>query len=145
MFKVGTHIQVERTGYTHHGIYIGNNKVIHYSGFHRPGNKGKISLTSLSNFCRGSEAIEYLAKSFLKGNQFSKNEIVKRAKSRLNEDSYNLVFNNCEHFANWCTHDDDYSFQTAGTAENNVRIGNYCLTGGMTVLDLISPFKSLFK
>lgn len=33
---------------------------------------------------------------------FSPEETVERAKSRLGEDKYSLVFNNCEHFAIWC-------------------------------------------
>ena len=28
--------------------------------------------------------------------------VIERAKSRLGESDYNLVFNNCEHFATWC-------------------------------------------
>ena len=30
--KIGTHLISPRTGYSHHGIYVGNGKVIHYSG-----------------------------------------------------------------------------------------------------------------
>lgn len=33
---------------------------------------------------------------------YSPEETVKRAESRLGEDKYNLVMNNCEHFAIWC-------------------------------------------
>lgn len=33
---------------------------------------------------------------------FSDKETVERAMSRLGEDKYNLVTNNCEHFAIWC-------------------------------------------
>jgi len=33
---------------------------------------------------------------------FSPEETIRRAKSRLGEDKYSLVFNNCEHFAIWC-------------------------------------------
>ncbi|MCP4992000.1 MAG: hypothetical protein GY928_39900 [Colwellia sp.] len=39
MFNKGTHIQSNRLGYTHHGVYIGDNKVVHYSGFHKIGQK----------------------------------------------------------------------------------------------------------
>lgn len=145
MFSIGTHIQVMRLGYTHHGIYIGKNKVIHYSGFHEFGKKGRISTTRLSEFCGGNEAKKYKGASMLRGSVLEPTEIVNRAKSRLGEDSYNIAFNNCEHFCNWCTHNDDYSSQTAGTVENNGRLGNYTQAGGLTLFDFISPFKNLFK
>lgn len=145
MFPVGAHIKVSRMGYTHHGIYIGDNKVIHYSGFHQFGKKGSVSITSLTVFCDGEKAQKYEASHLLRGSRFSADEIVRRAQSRLGEDSYHLAFNNCENFCNWCTHGDDYSFQTAGTAENNVRAGNYGQCGGLTVFDIIAPFKNLFK
>jgi 5-keto 4-deoxyuronate isomerase len=145
MLNKGTHIQVTKLGYTHHGIFIGNESVIHYSGFHQIGKKGKISITSLDKFSDGSKIEEYKAKSFLKRNQLTVAEIIERAKSRIGEDTYNLAFNNCEHFANWCTHNDDYSFQTAGTVENCMRKGIYGLAGGLTIFDVIRPFKGLFK
>ncbi|WP_073564928.1 lecithin retinol acyltransferase family protein [Archangium sp. Cb G35] len=145
MFRVGTHIQVGRLGYTHHGIYVGRNQVVHYSGFHEFGGKGSVSITTLSEFCDGQQAQEYPRARLLKGSAFLAEEIVCRAKSRLGEDSYNVFFNNCEHFANWCTHGDSYSAQTAGTVENNVRSGNYLQLGGLTLFDFISHFKGLFK
>ena len=33
---------------------------------------------------------------------FSAEETIRRAKERLGEEKYNLVTNNCEHFAMWC-------------------------------------------
>ena len=145
MFRIGTHIQVSRVGYTHHGIYIENDKVIHYSGFHEFGKKGSISITSFLEFCDGSLAKKYDASKFIKGKLFAPNEIIRRAKSRVGEDSYNLLFNNCESFCNWCTHGDDYSCQTAGTVENCIRSGNPGQAGGLTIFDLVAPLKNLFK
>jgi hypothetical protein len=118
---------------------------VHYNGFHEFGKKGSISITTISDFCSGDKAKKYQGTKFLQGKRFRPNEIVRRAMNRVGEDSYNLIFNNCEHFANWCTHDDDYSFQTAGTVENNVRLGNYGQAGGLTLLVFVNPFKMLFK
>lgn len=119
--------------------------MIHYSGFHEFGKKGCISITSLSEFCDGEEAREYSNANMLHRSKFTPNEIVCRAESRLGEDSYNLLFNNCEHFCNWCTHDDDYSYQTAGVIENSVRQGNFHQADGATLFDLTAPFKNLLK
>lgn len=35
------------------------------------------------------------------GNEIQRQSAVHRALSRLNENSYNLILNNCEHFASW--------------------------------------------
>jgi len=40
-------------------------------------------------------------------------EVIKRAKSRLDEASYDLLGNNCEHFASWCKTGIEYSSQVA--------------------------------
>lgn len=33
LYKIGSHLKVARLGYTHHGIYIGDNKVFITQGF----------------------------------------------------------------------------------------------------------------
>lgn len=35
------------------------------------------------------------------GSEYDRNMAVNRALTRLNENAYNLILNNCEHFANW--------------------------------------------
>ena len=37
----------------HHGIYAGEGRVIHYSGFHRAFRRGPVEETTLSEFGRG--------------------------------------------------------------------------------------------
>ena len=88
--KKGDHIKVMRTIYSHHGIYIGYGKVIEY-------NEGVVQKSSLESFADG-DSIIYVDEP----SPYTKNEIVKRAKSRLWESDYNLVWNNCENFATWC-------------------------------------------
>ena len=100
-FRLGTHLQVKRTGYTHHGIYVGNGCVVHYSGFAEMFKKGKIELTSIDDFIGEAKDL-YRVKYPAKCEVFSDDEICERALSRLNENNYNLITNNCEHFATWC-------------------------------------------
>lgn len=98
---LGSHLSVSRGFYDHHGIYIGNNQVIHYSGFAEAFNKGSIEQTTLENFLGGRDqftVVNYPSNKVLYTNQ----QIVERAYRCLGEDHYNLVFNNCEHFACWC-------------------------------------------
>ena len=80
--------------YQHHGIDCGDGTVIHYR---KPSEV--IERTSLAVFSRGNSI---LVKEYIKGFCFVPDVVVSRAKSRLHEQQYNLLFNNCEHFATWC-------------------------------------------
>lgn len=97
----GLHLSVSRGLYDHHGIYIGNDQVIHHSGFAEPFKKGSIELTSIEGFLGGKDqftVVNYPSDTATYTNE----EIVERACGCLGEDDYNLLFNNCEHFACWC-------------------------------------------
>ncbi|MGI6395389.1 MAG: lecithin retinol acyltransferase family protein [bacterium] len=102
----GDHIRVSRVIYYHHGIYIGNGKVIHYNT-HGSGDgllgDARVICTSLDDFLEGGSCgvRNYFASE--RKSLYSPNSIVRRAKSKLGQEGYNLIFNNCEHFANWCT------------------------------------------
>lgn len=92
------HIKVKRSFYYHHGIYIGKNKVIHFNGELFRGKSGaKITITSLNEFLRGGslEVVPYKI-------GIDEVEVLKRANSLLNRGDYSILFNNCEHFANYC-------------------------------------------
>lgn len=96
--KQGDHLVSSRLGYTHHGLYIGDGMVIHYSGFSEFVDKGTIEITSFTEFSQGSDVS---VKTHL-ASIYAADERIQRAYEKLGEDSYNLVFNNCEHFVNWC-------------------------------------------
>lgn len=98
MFKLGDHLVTSRIAYTHHGIYIGNNQVIHYSGLADDQSSGEICQVSLEKFCNGNKVRVKQHPS----RKYSPIETVERASSRILEDWYNVLLNNCEHFANWC-------------------------------------------
>lgn len=91
----GEHIFCVRQFYTHHGIYDGRGYVYEYGGGQDFG--GKVSYSSLEDFSEGDPVNVLLYEP-----AFSRDEIIKRAQSRLNEDDYNLFANNCAHFAFWC-------------------------------------------
>ena len=95
--QIADHLITSRLGYEHHGIYIGDGCVVHYSGSHSFHKKGVIELTSLESFASGKPL--YVASSAMR--RFTRDEIRERALSRLGETNYHLIFNNCEHFANW--------------------------------------------
>ena len=80
--------------YKHYGIDCGDGTVIHYR---KPSET--IERTSLETFSQGKPI--YKAE-YSDGFGYIPDVVVERAKSRLGENDYNLLFNNCEHFANWC-------------------------------------------
>lgn len=80
--------------YQHHGIDCGDGTVIHYR---KPSEI--IERTSFSIFSQGNKVS---TKSYSKGFCFVTDVVLSRAESRLGEDKYNILFNNCEHFATWC-------------------------------------------
>jgi cell wall-associated NlpC family hydrolase len=96
--RLGAHLVGERDGYSHHGIYVGNGQVIHYGGFHHTVRRRPVEAISLRRFAAGrpigvrrEPAAVYLG-----------SDAVARARSRLGEDEYGLLTNNCEHFCTWC-------------------------------------------
>jgi hypothetical protein len=96
---LGAHLVTPRFGYAHHGIYIGNGKVVHYAGLSRAlVLRGPVEEVTLDRFADGREVWVKLRPL----PRFAPDEIVARALSRLGEDRYRLTTNNCEHFCEWC-------------------------------------------
>jgi Lecithin retinol acyltransferase len=93
----GTQLFVSRAGYRHHGIYVGNGRIIHYAGRISHA-RGLIEEILLAEFAQ-QRAIRIER---LPAGSFDAQEIVRRARSRLGERRYDLLRNNCEHFCNWC-------------------------------------------
>jgi Lecithin retinol acyltransferase len=89
--------------YEHHGIECGDGMVIHYR---KPSEM--IERTSIATFARGGKiyrrhyTVCYIA-----------DTVILRAESRLGEHQYNLLYNNCEHFATWCKTGKSESLQIA--------------------------------
>lgn len=108
--KRGDHIYVNYGGYTHHGIYCGNERVIHY------GRGGKIREVSLSSFAQHHHV------SVQKHHHsYPADRVISRANKRLGEKKYNLVFNNCEHFAAWCKVGKSRSRQVENPAKSVIK------------------------
>ncbi len=77
--------------FMHHGIDLGDGTVAHYL-------EGKeILRSSLEEFCCG-ETVTVVEHQ----NSSTAGVTLRRAMGRIGEQKYNLLFNNCEHFANWC-------------------------------------------
>lgn len=87
------HLQVPRQHglFLHHGIDLGDGTVAHYL-------EGReILRSSLDDFSQGQPvSVVPHAECSLQG------VTLRRAMGRIGEQNYNLLFNNCEHFATWC-------------------------------------------
>lgn len=97
---IGDHLISPRGAYFHHGIYVENKKVVHYSGLANGLSSGPVEEIPLQDFSNGKG---YKVKKHKC--KFTKQEVADRACSRLSEKNYNLIYNNCEHFVNWCIYD----------------------------------------
>ena len=95
--RIGAHLVTPRAGYSHHGIYVGRRKVIHYSGLANGLAAGPIVETSLEEFSAGRG---FKIKSY-ENPRFTGRDVEKRARSNLGENDYDLHANNCEHFCTW--------------------------------------------
>lgn len=104
---LGAHLVTERRGYRHHGIYVGNGKVVHYAGLVGSLHRGPVEEISIARFAAGHET---WMKSTLSA-RFVGEDAVQRARSRLGENRYRVLTNNCEHFCTWCVYGENRSEQ----------------------------------
>ena len=118
-------------GATHHGIYIGNGEVIHFTGpannqqqnggifdklfgsdksleeqlyYGDPFESAQILQTSFEEFMSGYP-LEDLTVVEYNGPTLSRKKVVKKAIELKFSKEYHLLYNNCEHFAAYCKTD----------------------------------------
>jgi hypothetical protein len=103
----GAHIISPRRGFLHHGIYIGNGRVVHYAGLAYGLFGGPVEEVSLARFARGRSVWTR----WRRCPAFDRAEVVRRARSRVGEDRYQILHNNCEHFCEWCIDGESRSYQ----------------------------------
>lgn len=113
--KPGDHIRVKCHQIYHHGIYIGNDEVIafgHTFSLLEDHNSIEVIKTTMNDFLQGGfvEVRIYQKKELKKIRK--PDEIIAIAKSKIGERGYNILHNNCEHFANYCVFGEKISMQT---------------------------------
>ena len=95
-YPLGAHLIVKHLGYSHHGIYAERSSYSLFGPrtFHQ---KRPIEITSLDAFSHGKkihvrsyDAPRYRGK-----------VVVRRMRSRMHENHYHLIINNCEHLCSW--------------------------------------------
>lgn len=110
----GAHIRVKINNLYHHGIYIGNDEVVQFGlpfDMYRPKEEVKVVKTNITEFLQGGflETRIFTKKEMKQKNNDQK--IVEIALSKLGEGGYDIVHNNCEHFANFCIFNNKSSSQ----------------------------------
>lgn len=132
----GDHIFRDGLGgvYTHHGIDLGDGRVIQYSGLASPGRlSGCVTIVSMEEFAADYEVKAFLYPAVYRLNDGSEvildithtpDEIVARALSREGEDCYALFANNCEHFCHWAVSGDHRCGQLMGRSGRLLSQGN---------------------
>lgn len=101
----GAHIRVQINGIYHHGIYLSDEEVIQFGlpfDMLRPKEEVKVLKSDINDFLQGGflEVRVYDKKE--KKLKNSEEDIIKIALAKIGEDGYDIVHNNCEHFANYC-------------------------------------------
>lgn len=130
----GDHIRVSRGVYNHHGIFVSNAEVIHFASHDDDnllGTDNKVIRTTLRRFLReGKLEIKVYNDDELQ-DLYPVPEIIRWARTSIGDNGYNVAFNNCEHFANYCTLGRFHSRQVS-----NVLGGG----GGMGILSAVGGF-----
>lgn len=102
----GAHIRVKFHDFFHHGIYISHDCVVQFGlpmDVYSEPEKVKVLVSSLEEFCKDESIFEVRV--------YSKDELLRKrsdeeigdyALSCVGMGGYNLLNNNCEHFANLC-------------------------------------------
>ena len=110
----GAQVRVRRSGYYHHGIYIGNGEIVHFDGSPNEPDAAAVRVrrTGMEEFLRGG-----LPELRIYGRAERKllrapDEIAAAALSAVGRGGYDYRTNNCEHFSNECAFGEHYSRQS---------------------------------
>ncbi|WER49849.1 lecithin retinol acyltransferase family protein [Cupriavidus sp. WKF15] len=143
---IGAHLVADRLWYTHHGVYAGAGKVVHYAGLSRSLRRGPVHEVTLAEFAHGHPL--WVRQS--PGAMFAGVEAVQRAYSRIGEDRYRLISNNCEHFCMWCLYGESRSEQidvwrfwasdVVAAGFKVVRLLSIAISGSLSMLHAVSRF-----
>ena len=109
----GAHLITPWLGFAHHGIYVGQGNVVHYGALVYDIIRKPVEEVTLESFA-GNRPVFVVQHEEL---PYGVEEIVARARSRIGENQYRLLSNNCEHFVEWCLYGVHRSFQVERALE----------------------------
>ena len=106
--KRGDIVRVKDGALYHYGIFVDENEIIAFGrmpSYYKGGGKGEkivVLKTTAEEFSCGLFVEKGIPEKDEKKKLRKADEIVAAARSRLGEDGYNIIHNNCEHFVNEC-------------------------------------------
>jgi len=118
---VGAHLVTPWRGFAHHGIYLGGGRVIHYNARVYRFERRPVEETDMPAFSEGRPVFIVDHADAVHDAE----EVIRRARSRLGEDRYHLLENNCEHLVEWCLHGVARSFQVESALDFPQRAGEW--------------------
>lgn len=122
----GAHVRVPVGSIHHHGIYVGDGEVVQFglpTDIGREAKDVKVLRSPIEDFSAGATFVEvYVYDRKEKRAKRKDDEIVQFALSKVGEGGYDLLRNNCEHFANLCVFGVAKSEQIDSVYANVVRL-----------------------
>ncbi|KAK6169609.1 hypothetical protein SNE40_020624 [Patella caerulea] len=123
----GDIVEFNRGLYSHYGVYVGNEEIVHLAGEDEYDGLGDVNTGHLFSISG-----QRFNKAWVKKDSFwtvtsnskakinnkdnkrkplPRHQIVANALSKIGHVGYNLIYSNCEHFANWCRYEVEKSEQ----------------------------------
>ncbi|XP_062596047.1 phospholipase A and acyltransferase 2-like [Saccostrea cucullata] len=146
--RAGDLLEFNRGWYSHWAVYIGNEEVVHLGGIDNDGINGTLKSNHVFTICGKT-----FNKAVVKKENFWKvvfdskveinntkdkkcrpkpaHEIVREALSKLGEIGYNVLWNNCEHFAAFCRYGVNWSEQANKALTGIAAVGATVVVGGI--------------
>ena len=115
--KKGDIVKVEISNkICHFGLYLGDDKIIQYGlandFLNTKKEDVKVLISSMDEFLNGKMALVRVYSLIDKIKKNSVKKSIQKAMDRLNEQKYDPINNNCEHFVNECVFNKHISNQT---------------------------------
>jgi len=124
--NIGDHIRVKRSFYYHHGIYVGDNLVIHYTSLNDDGindsNSVEVRKTTLDFFSKDSLVEVAKLNKIEEKNKRSIDEILSLSNKAIGTKNYDFYKNNCEDFVNSILYKKDINTQLKKNNKENIFI-----------------------
>ncbi|XP_056012807.1 phospholipase A and acyltransferase 2-like [Ostrea edulis] len=146
--RAGDLLEFNRGWYSHWGVYIGNEQVVHLGGVDNDGLNGTIksnhvftisgktfnkAVVRKDNFWKVvlDSKVDINNGKDKKCRPRAAHEVVKEALSKLGEIGYNVLWKNCEHFAAFCRYGVNWSEQADKALMGMAVAGATVVVGGI--------------